>query len=82
MVGTGAATLVPDTEATGYRVALPALGHGPLGCSVCEQFPSGVSLGPLLIATGEAISLRGLEGVPDLPCTTQDEAGLMGKFDT
>ena len=33
---------------------------------------------PLLIATGEAIPLRGLEGVPGLPCTTQDEgqAGL------
>ena len=25
-----------------------------------------------------ALSARG----PDLPCTTQDEAGLMGKFDT
>ena len=37
---------------------------------------------PLLIATGEAIPLRGLEGVPGLPGAPQDEAGLMGKFDT
>ena len=32
----------------------------------------------LLIATGEAIPLRGLEGVPGLPDTPQDEAGLNG----
>ena len=31
---------------------------------------------PLLIATGEAIPLRGLEGVPGLPGAPQDEAGL------
>ena len=30
----------------------------------------------LLIATGEAIPLRGLEGVPGLPGAPQDEAGL------
>ena len=30
---------------------------------------------PLLIATGEAIPLRGLEGVPGLPGAPQDEAG-------
>ena len=29
-----------------------------------------------LIATGEAIPLRGLEGVPGLPGAPQDEAGL------
>ena len=36
---------------------------------------------PLLIATGEAIPLRGLEGVPGLPGAPQDEAGLTRKFD-
>ena len=36
---------------------------------------------PLLIATGEAIPLRGLEGVPGLPGAPQDEAGLMRKFE-
>ena len=30
----------------------------------------------LLMATGEAIPLRGLEGVPGLPGAPQDEAGL------
>ena len=30
----------------------------------------------LLIATGETIPLRGLEGVPGLPGAPQDEAGL------
>ena len=35
---------------------------------------------PLLIATGEAIPLRGLEGVPGLPGTRQDEAGITRKF--
>ena len=29
-----------------------------------------------MIATGEAIPLRGLEGVPGLPGAPQDEAGL------
>ena len=43
------------------------------------QMPHGQH--PLLIATGEAIPLRGLEGVPGLPGAPQDEAGLMGKFD-
>ena len=37
-------------------------------------------MGPLLIATGEAIPLRGLEGVPGLPGAPQDEAGLRRKF--
>ena len=37
---------------------------------------------PLLIATGEAIPLRGLEGVPGLPGAPQDEAGLTRKFET
>ena len=36
--------------------------------------------GPLLIATGEAIPLRGLEGVPGLPGAPQDEAGLTTPF--
>ena len=36
----------------------------------------------LLIATGEAIPLRGLEGVPGLPGAPQDEAGLTRKFET
>lgn len=52
MVGTGAATLVPDTEATGYRAVLPALGHRPLrflltikllshlNCHIIENFNS------------------------------------------
>ena len=31
---------------------------------------------PLLLATGESIPLRGLERVPGLPGTRQDEAGL------
>ena len=35
----------------------------------------------LLIATGEAIPLLGLEGVPGLPGAPQDEAGLMRKFE-
>ena len=37
---------------------------------------------PLLIATGEAIPLRGLEGVPGLPGAPQDEAGLTRTFET
>ena len=37
---------------------------------------------PLLIATGEAIPLRGLEGVPGLPGAPQDEAGLTRKCET
>ena len=37
---------------------------------------------PLLIATGVAIPLRGLEGVPGLPGAPQDEAGLTRKFET
>ena len=32
--------------------------------------------GPLLIATGEAIPLRGLEGVPGLPGAPQDDPGV------
>ena len=36
---------------------------------------------PLLIATEEAIPLRGLEGVPCLPGAPQDEAGLTRKFE-
>ena len=36
----------------------------------------------LLIATGESITLRGLEGVPGLPGAPQDEAGLTKKFET
>ena len=34
-----------------------------------------VRMGPLLIATGEAIPLRGLEGVPGLPGAPQDDKG-------
>ena len=37
---------------------------------------------PLLIATGGSIPLFCLEGVPELPSTLQDEAGLMRKFET
>ena len=36
----------------------------------------------LQVATGEAIPLRGLEGVPGLPGAPQDEAGLTRKFET
>ena len=36
----------------------------------------------LLIATGEAIPLRGLEGVPGLPGAPQDEAGLTRMSDS
>ena len=36
---------------------------------------------PLLMATGESITLRGLEGVPGLPGAPQDEAGLTRKFE-
>ena len=43
--------------------------------------PQTSSLIPLLIATGEAIPLRGLEGVPGLPGAPQDEARLTRKFD-
>ena len=32
-------------------------------------------------ATGEAIPLRGLEGVPGLPGAPQDDAGLTRKFE-
>ena len=35
---------------------------------------------PLLIATGESIPLRGLEGVPGLPGAPQEEAGLTRTF--
>ena len=38
--------------------------------------------GTLLIATGEELPLRGLEGVPGLPGAPQDEAGLTRKFET
>ena len=38
--------------------------------------------GPLLIATGEAIPLLCLQGVPDLPSAPQDEAGIPRKFET
>ena len=34
------------------------------------------------MATGEAIPLRGLEGVPGLPGAPQDEAGLTRIFET
>ena len=34
------------------------------------------------LQTGEAIPLRGLEGVPGLPGAPQDEAGLTRKFET
>ena len=54
-------------------------------------FPRGENLGsrhrfllapsPLLIATGEAIPLRGLEGVPGLPGAPQEEAGLTRTFE-
>ena len=37
---------------------------------------------PLLIATGEAIHLRGLERVPGVPGAPQDEAGLTRIFET
>ena len=37
---------------------------------------------PLLLVTGESIPLRGLERVPGLPGTRQDEAGLTRKFET
>ena len=33
------------------------------------------------MATGEAVPLRGLEGVPGLPGAPQDEAGLTRKFE-
>ena len=36
----------------------------------------------MMIATEEAIPLRGLEGVPGLPGAPQDEAGLTWKFET
>ena len=41
-----------------------------------------MKISPLLFATGEAIPLRGLEGVPGLPGPPQDEAGLTRKFET
>ena len=37
---------------------------------------------PLLIATGESIPLRGLEGVPGLPGAPQDEDGFTRKLET
>ena len=48
-----------------------------MGFGGLREFPS-----PLLIATGEEIPLRGLEGVPGLPGAPQDEAGLTRKFET
>ena len=35
-----------------------------------------------LIATGESIALRGLEGFPGLPGAPQEETGLTRKFET
>ena len=48
------------------------------------RFPAPLHLSPFSPSDRDrcvdspALSARG----PDLPCTTQDEAGLMGKFDT
>ena len=47
-----------------------------------ERRSSSCAPRPLLIATGEAIPLRGLEGVPGLRSAPQDEAGLTRKFET
>ena len=41
--------------------------------SICQQIWKTQHPSPLLIATGEAIPLRGLEGVPGLPGARQDE---------
>ena len=43
---------------------------------------TGSAPSPLLIATGESIPLRGLEGVPGLAVAPQEEAGLTRKFET
>ena len=47
-----------------------------------KSLSNGITPSPFLIATGEAIPLRGLEGVPGLPGAPQDEAGLRRKFET
>ena len=51
-------------------------------CQTCLDLIN--HLGSLLnlIATGEAIPLRGLGGFPGLPGAPQDEAGLTRKFET
>ena len=51
---------------------------GPEVSEISPHLPA--CLMGLLIATGEAIPLRGLEGVPGLPGAPQDEAGLTRKF--
>ena len=51
-------------------------------CVPCTVLTVASCLSPLLIATGEAIPLRGLEGVPCLPGAPQEEAGLTRKFET
>ena len=58
-------------------------GQGGLACyDSWGRTESDMTEVPLLIATGEAIPLRGLEGVPSLPGAPQDEAGLTRKFDS
>ena len=59
------------------------LGAGALGRPRGMEWGGGFRMGPspLLIATGESIPLRGLEGVPSLPGAPQDAAGLTRKFD-
>ena len=46
------------------------------------EVPSVATQEANMIATGDAIPLRGLEGVPGLPGPPQDEAGLTRKFET
>ena len=60
-----------------FRIVSEVAAERGVRAFVIGGFPS-----PLLIATGEAIPLRGLEGVPGLPGAPQDEAGLTRTFET
>ena len=83
-------------EVSRHRVLFKSVPEnwGLSACGTKHEATSRISLGtgehlgaassrlpPLLIVTGEAIPLRGLEGGPGLPGAPQDEAGLTRKFE-
>ena len=78
----GVSREVPCSALKGETVRLPATPKSPPTRRVpprgTPRVPAPLPLSPfapspLLIATGEAIPLRGLEGVPGLPGAPQDE---------